>query len=222
MTTVEEETVKCAVCGTESQIMSIGSTNEFGSPDLDLRPAEMFRSTIDMWIQRCRGCGLCAPDLTELETSASEAKEIVGQSVYQHQLNNSEFPELANSFLCSSLIEEETKNYDFAARLCLFAAWSCDDAENKAASILCRQKALQMLDAGRLAGQEFEEEPATEKGIEIDLLRRSGQFDRAMAVCEEALRQYSENGVHEIFAFQKSLIQRKDDGCYTLDDVDNI
>lgn len=37
---------KCAVCGKESEQITLASTNTFGSPDLDLRPPEMKRSTM--------------------------------------------------------------------------------------------------------------------------------------------------------------------------------
>lgn len=53
MTTLYEAKAQCAVCGTESEYTGIGSTNSFGSPDLDTRPLKMKRSTIVDWIQRC-------------------------------------------------------------------------------------------------------------------------------------------------------------------------
>lgn len=53
MTTMYEEDFESYVCGTKSNHMAIGSTNSFGSPDLDTRPPEMARSTIYQFIQRC-------------------------------------------------------------------------------------------------------------------------------------------------------------------------
>jgi hypothetical protein len=41
----------------------VSTTNEIGSRDLDNRPAEMMRSTIQYWICRCPKCGYCAPDI---------------------------------------------------------------------------------------------------------------------------------------------------------------
>jgi hypothetical protein len=57
MTTLYREKSRCAVCGIATEYTSIGSTNAFGSPDLDTRPPEMQRSTIFAWVQRCPECG---------------------------------------------------------------------------------------------------------------------------------------------------------------------
>ncbi|MBR4908658.1 MAG: hypothetical protein IKZ43_06585 [Acidaminococcaceae bacterium] len=47
MTTMFRQKYKCAVCGAEQEFYGIASTNSFGSPDLDLRPPEMQRSTME-------------------------------------------------------------------------------------------------------------------------------------------------------------------------------
>jgi hypothetical protein len=41
MTTIHQEEVSCAVCGSAQRVMELGSTNAFGSMDLDTRPPEM-------------------------------------------------------------------------------------------------------------------------------------------------------------------------------------
>ena len=41
MTTIFDTQKKCATCGTPSVIYEVGSTNSFGSPDMDTRPPEM-------------------------------------------------------------------------------------------------------------------------------------------------------------------------------------
>ena len=60
MTTMFKQKVRCSVCGEESEHLAIGSTNAFGSPDLDLRPPEMQRSTMPHWVQECPKCGYVA------------------------------------------------------------------------------------------------------------------------------------------------------------------
>ena len=58
---------KCSVCGTVSEYMALASTNNLGGgPDLDLRPAEMMRSTMNVWLQRCPGCGYVSEDVSNL------------------------------------------------------------------------------------------------------------------------------------------------------------
>lgn len=77
---------------TENQYTDIGSTNEFGSPDLDTRPPEMRRSTIFAWVQRCPQCGYCACDVSK---APSQAEALVRSSEYIRQLSDSIYPELA-------------------------------------------------------------------------------------------------------------------------------
>ena len=56
---------KCWVCGEMSEQAGLASTNRFGSPDLDLRPPEMERSTMEWWLEECPHCGYVANDLSE-------------------------------------------------------------------------------------------------------------------------------------------------------------
>ena len=50
MTTLDERTSTCAICGGRSKQTVVASTNARGSPDLDLRPPEMQRSTMPYWV----------------------------------------------------------------------------------------------------------------------------------------------------------------------------
>ena len=53
MTTLDKAIVTCAICGEDAEQIEIGSTNAFGSPDLDLRPPPMKRQTMAFWMQAC-------------------------------------------------------------------------------------------------------------------------------------------------------------------------
>ncbi len=44
MTTIYNKKITCCLCNKESEYRGIGSTNAFGSPDLDTRPPQMQRS----------------------------------------------------------------------------------------------------------------------------------------------------------------------------------
>ena len=62
----------CFVCGKESSVTVMASTNTLGgTPDLDLRPAEMMRSTMPRWIQECPHCGYIAGSLDK-ETTVTQ------------------------------------------------------------------------------------------------------------------------------------------------------
>ena len=70
MTIITKIEMKCSVCGKTSQRAVMTSTNSWGRPDLDLRPAPMYRDTINVWLMECPHCGYVAARLdNELKTS---------------------------------------------------------------------------------------------------------------------------------------------------------
>jgi len=119
MTTHYEKKVRCSECGAENEYTCIGSTNVFGSPDLDTRPPEMQRSTTFAPIQRCPECGYCA---SEVSTTHPEARAVVGGKEYRDQLNDPTYPELANSFLCKAMVDRESKDFSAATWAFIHAA----------------------------------------------------------------------------------------------------
>lgn len=213
MTTIYREEKKCAVCGKTSMYMGIASTNAFGSPDLDTRPPEMERSTINMWVQTCPSCGYCAPDISE---RIEKSSEVVHSDSYQQQLNNQEFPELANAFLCFSLIQESTDEYASAGWACIHAAWSCDDTGSDAGAQKCRKKAVSLLQKAKENGQKFAEEAGVEEAIMVDLLRRLSQFELALRICDDGLKKKPERIILDILQFQKVLIGKSDVACHII------
>jgi hypothetical protein len=50
VTTIFEEEATWAVCGSKQTVQEIGSTNSFGAMDLDMRPPQMKRSTMHLWV----------------------------------------------------------------------------------------------------------------------------------------------------------------------------
>lgn len=210
------EEVKCGVCGKTSTHDILISTSTVGRPDLDTRPSEMERSTIDTWIQACSFCGYCFPDISKPTEGASE---VMSSTAYKQQFNNSEFPELANHFLCYSLIEEADRDYASAGWACIHAAWACDDNGFSASAKKCRDKAVRLLQEAKEAGQDFAEGESTEDVILVDLLRRSGQFELALAICNDALEKNPEETISDILHLQETLIGNSDVACHTVDEA---
>ena len=143
MTTMLPEEVECCICGEKSNHMSIGSTNSFGSTDLDTRPPEMKRSTIYHWIQRCPSCGYCSSDLS---VCGDNTKEIVNSKEYQNIIGDSEISGMAGSFLALSYENEKQQKYSDSAWRAIHAAWICDDGNNLEASTRCRKKAVTLIE----------------------------------------------------------------------------
>ncbi|WP_295868118.1 hypothetical protein, partial [uncultured Veillonella sp.] len=143
MTTMYQDTVKCYVCGKESKQTVLGSTNSFGSSDLDLRPPEMMRGTMEYWAHECPYCGYIAKNI-DLGTVVTEAWLARVEFI---NANNIEFKsELAKRCYKEYLINLEDENIYKAFAVILNAAWACDDAQDIGNAILCRNLALDLID----------------------------------------------------------------------------
>lgn len=215
MTLMYEKRKKCAVCRKRSKYSLLRSTNAFGYKDLDTRPPEMERSTINLWVQRCPYCGYCAPDISE---RTENSKKIVYSVSYIKQLNDPEFSRLANEFLCCSLIQENAEEYADAGWSNIHAAWACDDADLIIQSQNCRMKAVVLLQKAKENGQMYGQDTISEVVIMVDLLRRSCQFEKALKLCEEELKNNPEKSIKDFLRFQKKLINKSDIACYNFGD----
>lgn len=216
MTTVYQEKTRCAVCGTESEHPGIASTNLFGSSDLDTRSPQMSRSTIFAWVQRCPTCGYCAQDLSVATPQAASA---VRSPEYARQLADPTYPDLANSFLCESLIEEVSGNYSAAAWSVIFAAWACDDAGTEGRARTCRNRAVAMIRKAHESGQRISRDDGVEIGIEVDLLRRAGRMDEASELIRTKRPTITDQMTLTVLAFQEELIAKADEACHTISEA---
>ena len=216
MTTAVEKEVKCAVCGHVSKQWVMMSTSAFGSPGLDTRPPAPHGYNLEFWIHRCPSCGYCSPRISE---KVKGSPEIVRTDPYRKQLDNPEFPKLANSFLCHSMLEEIVDNYVDAGIAYQYAAWACDDKKNDTSARICREKAAILLQKAMESGQGFADDAGAEEAIMVDILRRSGQFGLALSMCEQGLRKDPEEIICSVLSFQKKLIERSDVSCHTLEEA---
>ncbi len=239
MTTLGREHQICFVCGSKHEYTYINSTNEFGSPDLDLRPPQMKRSTMRYWVQRCPNCGYCAPDIS---TGPDIAKQIVQSPEYiaqrDHQIVASpdlqDSVTLANSFLCRALIAAAAGEFSNAGWATLHAAWTCDDMIQPdsaddgqidlaaaEAAVDCRKRAITYFLQAREHGKSFTGEAGGEELILADLYRRTGQFAQVERICEDGLPRASSETIQRLFHVQSTLASRQDTRCYTIADALN-
>ena len=216
MTRIIEVEKQCAVCGSNNTYSQILSSICFGFRDLDRRPPMLQRLTINFWVNTCPSCGYCSRDISKIIGNASK---IVYSDYYQKQLNNPEFPELANKFLCLSLLYENNSNYPEAGRACLHAAWACDDVAAYDCAQTCRQKAISLLLTGKEKGQNFAEKRGEEIALLVDLMRRSKQFEVALKTCEEGLKKHLNKDILCILEFQRKLIMKQDCDCHKISEA---
>ena len=217
MTTISETEKECFICGETNKYPVLGSTNRFGSSDLDTRPPEMMRSTMSLWIQCCPSCGYCAPDISD---GPQIAAQVIKSDSYLKQKTDHTNPELATKFLCGSIIQEVAGEYSDAGWEAVRAAWVCDDAKARTNADVSRQRAVRLFDQARTKGTNFAEGSGVEEAILADLLRRSGDFEKVGMVCEQGLKKEPEEIVKKILLFQQSLSSKKDAECYTIEEMD--
>ena len=209
----------CAVCGAVSEQTGVLSTNEFGAPDLDGRPPEMRRSTINWWVHRCPGCGYCASSIDEAPAGAGD---VVRSAAYRQQLDDFLTPELARMFLCSSMIVEVSGGPAapglVAPLIC--AAWACDDAGDVDAAVRCRLRAASAIDALRSAGGSYmDDDPGGDDLTLADLYRRSERFEEAGAAAQAGLQRAADPFLRQLLELQLSLAGARDAGRHTCDEV---
>ena len=225
MTTLFRSEETCIVCKKKSHHNLVCTTTAFGSRDLDLRPPSMERENIGYLVQRCPECGYCASELNpesveemgwaEKNDFIFKVSNVVNSDEYKIQLNHADYSELANSFLCKALVEIKTEELIEAYWSTANAAWACDDDLNQDSAIACRTKALKIIDKIHENDQKVLEEDDDEI-LQIDLLRRSKQFDKAKTLIDKFRPETSNEIILKILDFHEELIKKGDDSCYTI------
>jgi hypothetical protein len=217
MTTMDNIKVNCCVCDTESIHISVGSTNAFGYPDLDSRPSEMERSTIYYLIQRCPSCGYCASDLS---ACLDNSEALVKSKIYQDILDTPSIPKGAASYLASSYIYEQLREYSESAWMAINASWICDDENDAHAAKKCRERAIEMIEIGQamLLFQHLSEQTGASEAITIDLMRRVSRFQDARNLAEQTKEKEIDDVILKIINYEETLIDNQDIDSHTIDE----
>ena len=204
MTMIDSVKVKCPICETDFEIYALLSTNAMGAPDLDLRPPEMQRSTMNTWAHECPGCGYVSFDF---EDKPSVTGDYIESEFYQN-CDGFEFKNpLSRVFYRQHLLE----SHDFEKfHALLHCAWACDDAKDTDNARRIREKSLEMLE-----NLDLDE---TTEIIKADVLRRSKNFARVIEEYEN--KSFSEEILNRIRDFQIEKSRLEDDSCYTVEDVE--
>jgi hypothetical protein len=157
-----------------------------------MRPGEPTRSTLVQWVQVCRGCGACAPDLARLPAAA---KMVVDSNQYRAVPKRAEQPFLRWAMIAGAIGEPSE-----AGQATLEAAWILDDAGRDAAELR------------RLAASLFADAPTLQDALRlVDVLRRAGEFDAAQARIADLLaRRGLDESSAAILAYQQDLIAARD------------
>ena len=213
MSTIDYENIECSICKETNRYPVLMSTNTFGGgPDLDLRPAEMQRSTMDFWIQECPNCGYVAPYVS-IESKISS--DFLKSDRYLTCEGINYISSLASTFYKHYLISMEHDDIESAFYALLHAAWSSDDCNDIDNAILCRKKAIVLVD--KLIRNDDEDKDSLIL-IKADLKRRAKEFDDMDKEFEGIV--FSEDLLNKILKFQLAKAKEKDDSCYRVEDVE--
>jgi len=208
MTTVRNEEQICAMCGAKSTHMGITSTNAFGSPDLDLRPPDMERSTMGSWVQQCGDCGYAYRAIKE---KAPKANTTVTSDAYKAIVSSS----LSATFLKASLISEGASDPDAAANYALYAAWAADDSGDKDEAISYRNRVAELFVMSLKGVDESSEQSMVTRTKMVDVLRRAERWTEATDLAKSLLEMDLPATIRAVLEFQTLAASQKDGRCYT-------
>lgn len=222
MSAIFDGNFRCSVCGCEFTAPELWSTSEFGSPDLDLRPAELNRWTMEAWMQCCPNCGYVSRHIDE---DGTQHKEYIATAEYITCEGNTSLTGLARNFYRYGLLCLREKKYIAAYYAFLRAAWACDDEELYEQACICRNRAAKVFYQNG-GFNDFEI-----GFVNADVLRRAGRFKEARKLCkslnlknisdedfEYASEDEESDFIKKAVGFQLKLCRKKDTKCYSFDD----
>ena len=204
MTTLRKEIRRCINCGCETEFTLVSSTNSFGPCDLDFRPAPMERETIEYHVQRCPNCNYANSNIS-VETGFNP--ELLQSETYLKVLN-SNYPELAKSYMLASIISDSIDESLEAALYMINACWVLDD--NKIDARKTRKVAAKLFEKANVYSEGYL--------IIIDLYRRAEDFDSARQWLEKANKYTKDKQLKKLFHLEEQLIDTFDSECHNCDD----
>jgi len=213
MTTLGSSETTCAICAETSEHTTIGSTNSFGSPDLDLRPPEMKRSTMAYWLQECPDCGYTAGSIDEAH---SEAKAVMASEAFQTLQTGPLGGSLMGRFLKASLFAEAANDLGSAADHALCAAWAADDAVDIEGARQHRNRSADWFLRTLNDADGSSEETIVIKTRLVNILRRAARWEEANEIASELLKQDLDPTIKSVLTFEQTAIDNQDDQAHTV------
>lgn len=208
MSKFNNQVVRCAVCNKLVKQTVMMSSNSFGFPDLDGRPAGMMREAMVHFINICPNCGYAHGVLDLLYFNA---KEIVNSEEYQRL--RKELPnETAKKFYLAGYIEECNNEPAKAYQHYRHAAWMYDDSGHIELAKKCREKSIACLD-------QLDHLINDVLALYIDMKRRIGAFDDALKIIEEKEESFKGTDKEIWLELEKELCLKKDDKVHNYQEV---
>lgn len=214
MSIINNTPIRCAVCGNVEEYPVVISTHSFGHMDLDTRPPEDMRSFLAYNIQQCPHCGYTHDTVSE--KLHPDVAEWIKLPEYTDKLNDGKTPFLAGTYSLSARLYAKSGDLRSAGIQSLRAAWACDDLKSPEKAIQFRKEALSYLYT--YVDQTQDLHIAV---LEVDLLRRTDDFDSAKEFASLLLELDLEEILRNVLLFELRLIDAKDNKCHSLGEIDD-
>lgn len=216
MTTYWSESTTCGACGRVFSHKGLTSTNSSGSPDLDLRPPEMHRSTMASWVQHCPTCGYCAKDVSKFD---EKLRCLIEDASYQLQLADKDCPGLASTFICAGKVSEFSGDEVAAGWGYLRAAWVLDDHKCDSLASQWRSRAADIFAGAVAKGTPIVDGAGGSQAIIVDCLRRSRRDVEALEIIAKTLGHICDDVIRQALIYQRRLIESGDAACHRVEEA---
>jgi hypothetical protein len=216
MTTLFDSEKTCGVCGTKSTHTVIGSTNSFGSSDLDLRPPPMKRDTMPYWLDECPKCHLVCEDL---ESPPEGSAKVIATSEYLSLAKEEDVPDLCRIFRAWSYLADQIGMKTEAATSRLHSAWAADDVSNAAMAKAERIAAAARFSELRDNKQPYPEQKGTAELLIADLWRRAENWPIALKEANNGCEIADDPFIKRLCVYEARLIESRDTARHTVEEV---
>lgn len=208
MTTHRERKIHCAVCGTPQVVWEIMSYTSFGRSALDLSDQFMYP-----WaeIKYCTVCGYASPQLDKRPVHP----EVIKSEEYRSILRHRWLHEYCKANLCHSLFLVAEGEYAKAAWRTFRAATFCDNLFEQGARDY-RLKAVELMGLAHQKSQCVTSNLEHDCLLKVDLLRQSGEFERAKSAIDEGLACNPSELIRLLLEYEQRLIDAADIGSHTI------
>ena len=209
MSVFQNKQMKCNVCGCYSEQTIVCSTNQIGSPDLDLRPPQMERSIQQFQVQECPFCGYSNLSI-EMEPPRGVTRDWLQSGSYQSCDGIGFVHAKERKYYRYYLICRKRRRLPKLFRALCGTIWMCDDDDNTATASLLRLQAASL--ARKLYYRTIN---PIYRVIECDLLRRAGKFD-AVKRFGRVFAFKNRKLLDQIIEFEKREAAECNPGCFTV------
>jgi hypothetical protein len=216
MTSFAEIHCKCALCDHTYESVRLCTSYTWGEPDLDFRPAPAERSTLGVELYICPHCGYVQQEPNKIidpELQKAE-KDLISTDQYKNPYNGM-LNNLSAAFVNAAMIDEVERSDNIYLDL-LKAAWAHEwwesSPEDEIKAVILRKKAITYLEHKK----NITEEEAYQL---IDMLRRTGQFERVIA--KEVPYEIGDDEYRRVYDFQIMLSEKRDAGVHTFEELEH-